>query len=276
MSERLDIRPDSPACHVIIDMTHDNGSCRHTVQSGSVCRLAIADFKDLTLVERMRFSIWVIFFLLLLTEPGSAISTYVDDDGSIVFVDDVSKVPGRYLDRSQTVDWLRELTAEEKSEQAERLSNAREQRKNERDQKRRALATQEQSKLYRTPVVIRGNQVLVPVEVAYGNRTAHLNLLLDTGASRTLFHKRSLARLDIDADAGVSTHGVGVGGYRIETQMINFRSIAVGPFKAEGAPAFVIEHKNPKIGYDGLLGMDFLRFLNYEIDFSAQMIHWQP
>lgn len=217
-----------------------------------------------------------ILLLLLMPALCGAISKYVDENGRTVYVDDESKIPARYLERSQAVDGIRELSAEEREAQSERLRKAREQRRQELDDKRRESAEQERRKLYQTPVIINGPQVLVPVEVAYGNRTTRLNLLLDTGASRTLFHSKALARLDIDAEEGVTTYGVGVGGYRIKTRMIEFRSITVGPFKADDAQAFVIDHRNSRVTYDGLLGMDFLRYLSYEIDYENQTIHWQP
>ena len=225
----------------------------------------------------MRLFIYSTLFLLLLAPAlCSAISKYVDENGRTVFVDDESKIPARYLEQSKNVEGLKELTAEEKKAQAERLRQAREQRRSELDQKRFESALQEQQKLYQTPVIINGPQVLVPVEVAYGNRNVKLNLLLDTGASSTVLHSQSLARLDLDLEQGRVTYGVGVGGYRIKTWMMKFRSIKVGPFKADNASAFVIKHRNSKALHDGLLGMDFLRYLSYEIDYSTQTIQWQP
>lgn len=224
----------------------------------------------------MRFLFLTLTFLLLIPALCSAISKYVDENGRTVFVDDESKIPARYLNQSQNVEGLKELTPEEKKEQSERLRQAREQRRSELDQNRYESALQEQQKLYQTPVIINGPQILVPVEVAFGNRKVKLNLLLDTGASRTVLHSQSLKRLDIDLEEGIVTYGVGVGGYKIKTWMLKFRSIKVGPFKADNASALVINHRNGKAHHDGLLGMDFLRYLSYEIDYSTSTIHWQP
>ena len=224
----------------------------------------------------MRFLFLTLFFLLLVPALCSAISKYVDENGRTVFVDDESKIPARYLNQSQNVEGLKELSPEEKKEQSERLRQAREQRRSELDQNRYESALQERQKLYQTPVIINGPQILVPVDVAYGNRKVKLNLLLDTGASRTVLHSQSLNRLDIDLEEGVVTYGVGVGGYKIKTWMMKFRSIKVGPFKADNASALVIKHLNSQALHDGLLGMDFLRYLSYDIDYSTSTIQWQP
>lgn len=224
----------------------------------------------------MRLWVLTTYLLLLLPMPCYAISKYIDENGRTVFVDDESKIPPRYLERSQNVEGVRELTAEEKQAQAERMQKAREQQRLELNQKRSELAEQELRKLMQTPVIVDGPRVLVPVEVALGNRSVKLHLLLDTGASRTVLHDNSLTRLDLDADAGVTTYGVGVGGYRVKMRMVTFRSIKVGPFKSESVPALVIPHQDSRVSFDGLLGMDFLRYISYDIDYANQMIYWQP
>lgn len=125
-------------------------------------------------------------------------------------------------------------------------------------------------------MIINGPQILVPVEVAYENRKVELHLLLDTGASSTVIHSKSLAKLDIDEEEGRVTYGVGVGGCRIKMRMIKFRSIKVGPFKADGASAFVIANRSRSSRFDALLGMDFLQYMSYAIDHSASVIQWMP
>ena len=213
---------------------------------------------------------------LILTIPVAGMTgiyKYRDANGQLHFVDDESRVPAEFRDDMTSISESQESLTGYGSQNNRPKSVATpllEQKKPD------SRATKKKRRAHQTPVEIKGNRVLVPVEVAYGNRTTRLNLLLDTGASRTLFHSKALARLDIDAEEGVTTYGVGVGGYRIKTRMIEFRSITVGPFKADDAQAFVIDHRNSRVAYDGLLGMDFLRYLSYEIDYENQTIHWQP
>ncbi len=54
-----------------------------------------------------------------------------------------------------------------------------------------------------TQVIIRGNQVIVPVNVRWRNSKRTLNLLLDTGASITVLHQSAVAPLNaVGRDTG--------------------------------------------------------------------------
>lgn len=219
-----------------------------------------------------------VLLLMLLLWPTAvlAIAKYVDENGRVVFVDDESKIPARYLKKSQEMSHFEEPSDAEKAEQAQRLQEAREKKHEEMEKLRAERAEQERQKAYQTPVKVRGNQVLVPVRVAYHGNRVDVHLVLDTGASRTVFHRASLAALGVPADEGTLAYGVGAGGNKIASRGVTFESITVGPFKVDSAQAFVIDYQQQKAGYDGLLGMDFLRNLSYEIDYEKQIIRWQP
>jgi len=222
---------------------------------------------------------WVVpLLLVLLSWPTAvlAIAKYVDENGRVVFVDDESKIPARYLKQSEEMTRFSEPSAAEKAEQAKRLQQAREKQRSELDKLRTERAREERQKAYETPVKVLGNQVLVPVTVAYNGNRVTYHLVLDTGASRTVLHRASLLPLHVPEDEGTLSYGIGAGGNKIAARGVTFESITVGPFKADRPQALVIDYRQPQAGHDGLLGMDFLKYLSYEIDYGRQVIRWKP
>ncbi|MEZ4483437.1 MAG: retropepsin-like aspartic protease [Syntrophotaleaceae bacterium] len=165
---------------------------------------------------------------------------YVDEHGSAVFVDDAYLSPAERRDLQQKVL---------DSEKAKHESPT-------------------------TPVEILGNQVLLPVELSDGHRQIRGRLLLDTGASQTVFHRRAIEPLH------TRVLGKGwsrlAGGQQVATDLIRFESLRVGPHTWENPTVYVIELQGPDVPFDGLLGMDFLKAHPYRIDFQQQMLLWHP
>jgi hypothetical protein len=124
-----------------------------------------------------------------------------------------------------------------------------------------------------TPVEVHGNQVLVPVEISDGYSRIHARLLLDTGASQTVFHRRTMAPLQIKQLAkGWSRLA---SGQLIATDQVRLGSLQVGPHTWQNPTVYVIDIQDEDAPFDGLLGMDFLRQHHYRIDFRKQLLHWQ-
>ncbi len=119
-------------------------------------------------------------------------------------------------------------------------------------------------------VVIVGNQVFVPAFLGYGGRETEALLLLDTGASVTVLHDEVAERIpfakSVEAEITV------VGGSKVRAKQVKLDYIRVGSIRKEGIQAAVIEHSGPAMQHQGLLGMDFLRDLQFRIDFEKQVL----
>ena len=132
---------------------------------------------------------------------------------------------------------------------------------------------QQKSEVRATQVIIRGNQVLVPVLLGSGGKETKALLLLDTGASTIALHRNIADQLNIKNTRKVEI--MVVGGSTIRADVAELDYVKVGPKIKKNLYTSIIEHTGPKIAYQGLLGMNFLIGLDYTIDDKRQLIHWK-
>jgi putative transposon-encoded protein len=207
--------------------------------------------------------------LPLLTSPVAAeIFHYVDHNGRKVYVDRQSQIPPQFRDQIQRLQEESETlsTAERaRREQVLQRLEAEQGAKGELAEIEAEMASLEQR------ATVNGNSVQVPVELRYLGKRKTVNLIVDTGASRTLLHQDAVRSLGaMQRPAGMAQV---VGGARIPTSLMPVDGVSFGPVD-QGKSELLVIRPSVAPGYDGLLGMDILGKLKYEIDMERKVVIW--
>jgi predicted aspartyl protease len=245
---------------------------------------------------RLEYSVFLISLVcILLCWPPTLQAEfyrYVDEEGNSYFVDDISSVPEKYRDQIKVYrekydnlsgdDRSRALQRENEEVRAKEQEHQRQieerllQTQQIEDEERRKQAEAARKKLQErseTRVILEGNRILIPVTFNNDGVELEVTLLLDTGASQIVLNRQVADQLNIvTLQKGLAQVA---GGSSILTQLGKVSYVKVGPFKMEDAGVLIIPHEGAPVNYSGLLGMNFLKNVEYSIDYKNQVIRWK-
>jgi hypothetical protein len=119
------------------------------------------------------------------------------------------------------------------------------------------------------PVKVSGSKVIVSVN--FNNSTA-ANLLLDTGASRTMISSRIAKILRLQSMG--SGQGYGIGGV-VTVSTARVDSVKLGEMERQNL-LVMIHDFSPDPSYEGLLGFDFLSHFHMSLDLQKSLLVLTP
>jgi len=123
-----------------------------------------------------------------------------------------------------------------------------------------------------TPFALLKNRILLPVEIVGTRGQAKVNLVMDTGAQQTFLWRTALPAIGLRKIGRMRAAGISGSKY---ASTVRAKAINVGPYSLKNVPIAMMSPGRYHQDYDGLLGMDFLMKVRYEIDYERRVIIWK-
>jgi len=128
------------------------------------------------------------------------------------------------------------------------------------------------SRVKETSVFIENNQILIPVRLGNNGKEISTLLLLDTGATTTSIHNHFADKFGY-FDYKHSKSQI-ADGSMVDTKTSNFDYIIIGPYQMNNFKIVVMNYQGGPSISNGLLGMNFLKNVKYQIDYQRKIIKW--
>ena len=115
------------------------------------------------------------------------------------------------------------------------------------------------------------NLIIISTRVLGPVRNLRLRLALDTGATRTLINQSRLLRLGYDPSASEKRIQITTGSNIEFVTQLSLRKLQALGQERDDFPV-LCHNLPPTASVDGLLGLDFFRGLNLNIDFRSGLL----
>lgn len=213
-------------------------------------------------IEKPFIRIILLIILLIPLQLRAEFYKYTDKSGITHFVDSPDRIPPEYRNNLEP----QKIKPDHLS--TERRTNLLEQEK----QRREKMISDYLVGEVETEVLIVNGRVLVPVVLGYGGREVKTALILDTGAT-IVFLNRQIAN-QLAMTGYQKSQALVASGQVIDTNIAKLSYIKVGPIVKNNIDVSFPESQ-AELGFNGLLGMNFLQNFEYQIDFGRQVITWK-